>query len=65
MAAEEIERIAHELVRSIYFVLESKRLDTAFERAENPQCPTLPEEEKYQVGVENPKAKSFRFFKLK
>lgn len=60
MAAEELERIAHELVQGIYYVIESKRLDTSAERAENLTCLSLPEEEKYQVGVENLKPKQYR-----
>ncbi|TKR82440.1 hypothetical protein L596_016165 [Steinernema carpocapsae] len=49
-----------EFVRQIYFVLESRRLDLAFEKMDNPPCPQLPEEEKYRIGVENRHSKMFK-----
>uniref|UniRef100_A0A914GWE5 Trafficking protein particle complex subunit 9 n=1 Tax=Globodera rostochiensis TaxID=31243 RepID=A0A914GWE5_GLORO len=57
---DHLESILHELLRSIYFVLESRRLDTSFERMDNPSCPMLPDEEKYRMGLENVKSKAYR-----
>uniref|UniRef100_A0A183CE70 Trafficking protein particle complex subunit 9 n=1 Tax=Globodera pallida TaxID=36090 RepID=A0A183CE70_GLOPA len=60
---DHLESILHELLRSIYFVLESRRLDTSFERMDNPSCPMLPDEEKYRMGLENVKSKAYRLRK--
>ncbi|KAI6240334.1 hypothetical protein M3Y99_00465100 [Aphelenchoides fujianensis] len=49
-----------DLVRSIYFVLESRRLDLSYEKADQPPCPLLAEEERYRVGTENRQAKAYR-----
>uniref|UniRef100_A0A1I8AA06 Trafficking protein particle complex subunit 9 n=1 Tax=Steinernema glaseri TaxID=37863 RepID=A0A1I8AA06_9BILA len=49
-----------EFVRQIYFVLESRRLDLAFEKMDSPTCPLLPEEEKYRAGVENRHSKAYK-----
>ncbi|KAK0405748.1 hypothetical protein QR680_018175 [Steinernema hermaphroditum] len=49
-----------EFVRQIYFVLESRRLDLAFEKMDSPPCPVLQEEEKYRVGVENRHSKAYK-----
>ncbi|KAL3103192.1 hypothetical protein niasHS_002378 [Heterodera schachtii] len=57
---DHLESVLHELLRSIYFVLESRRLDTSFERVETPPCPLLPDEEKYRMGLENVKSKAYR-----
>lgn len=58
---EQLECVVHELLRSIYFVLESRRLDTSFEKMESPPCPVLPDEEKYRMGLENVKSKAYRW----
>lgn len=58
--SEEFENGVRELIRSIYFVLESRRIDTSFEKMEQPPCPTLPEEEKTRVGTENRQSRSFK-----
>uniref|UniRef100_A0A914WF28 Trafficking protein particle complex subunit 9 n=1 Tax=Plectus sambesii TaxID=2011161 RepID=A0A914WF28_9BILA len=49
-----------ELVKSIYWVVEGKRLDLSFEKLDTPPCPLVPEEEKYRIGVENKASKNYR-----
>lgn len=55
--SNEFEMGVRELIRSIYFVLESRRLDLAFEKMDAPICPILPEEEKYGMGLDINKSK--------
>uniref|UniRef100_A0A914EKI2 KIF-binding protein n=1 Tax=Acrobeloides nanus TaxID=290746 RepID=A0A914EKI2_9BILA len=58
--SEEFENDVRELIRSIYFVLESRRLDLSYEKMDVPPCPTLQEEEKYRIGVENKTSKLYK-----
>uniref|UniRef100_A0A914Z9L1 Trafficking protein particle complex subunit 11 n=1 Tax=Panagrolaimus superbus TaxID=310955 RepID=A0A914Z9L1_9BILA len=58
--SEEFENGVRELIRSIYFILESRRIDRSFEKMEDPPFPTLPEEEKTRIGTENRQSKSFK-----
>lgn len=58
--SDELELGVRELIRSIYFVLESRRYNKSFEKMEVPLCPILPEEEKYRVGTENTKSKIYK-----
>lgn len=58
--SEEFENGIRELIRSIYFVLESRRLDQSYEKMETPPCPILPEEEKYRMGLENKQSKAYK-----
>ncbi|KJH44881.1 hypothetical protein DICVIV_09073 [Dictyocaulus viviparus] len=58
--SDELETGIREFMRSIYFVLESKRLDQSFERVECPPCPFLPEEQKFRPGVENKTSKAYK-----
>lgn len=59
--SNELELGVRELVRSIYFILESRRLNTSFEKMETPPCPLLPEEEKYRIGTDNTKSKTYKY----
>uniref|UniRef100_A0A7E4UU45 Trafficking protein particle complex subunit 9 n=1 Tax=Panagrellus redivivus TaxID=6233 RepID=A0A7E4UU45_PANRE len=58
--SEELENGVRELLRSIYFILESRRIDTSFEKMDSPPCPMLPEEEKTRVGTENRASRNFK-----
>ncbi|KAI6223447.1 hypothetical protein M3Y95_00891200 [Aphelenchoides besseyi] len=49
-----------DLIRSIYFVLEARRVDVSYERADQPTCPLLGEEERYRIGTENRQTKIYR-----
>lgn len=39
-------------IKALFWVLESRRLDTSFESMDNPPCPMAPDEEKYFVGID-------------
>ncbi|EFO24879.2 hypothetical protein LOAG_03607 [Loa loa] len=49
-----------DFLRSIYYVLESRRLDLSFEKLECPACPALIDEQKYRQGLENKTSKIYR-----
>lgn len=57
---DEFEKEIRELIRSIYIVLESRRVNVSFEKMEQPPCPTIPEEEKTRVGTENRTSKTYK-----
>ena len=59
--SESLENTVREFFRSIFFVLESKRLDLSFEKLDPAPCPILPDEQKYRIGVENKGSKLYRF----
>lgn len=59
--SDEFENHVRELIRSIYFVLESRRMDLSYEKMEIPPCPTLQDEEKYRIGVENKQSKPYKW----
>lgn len=58
--SDELEIGVRELIRSIFNILESRSLNKNFETIEVPLCPILPEEEKYRVGTENTKSKTYK-----
>lgn len=58
--SEAFEGQVRDLLRTIYYVLESRRLDAAFEKLDQPNCPTLAEEERYRAGLENRATKQYR-----
>jgi len=58
---DQLEACTRDLLRSIYVVLDSKRLDTSFERMDSPPYILLQEEEKYLMGIDNVKSKNHKF----
>uniref|UniRef100_A0A915Q411 Trafficking protein particle complex subunit 11 domain-containing protein n=1 Tax=Setaria digitata TaxID=48799 RepID=A0A915Q411_9BILA len=58
--ADSLEIGIRDFLRSIYYVLESRRLDLSFEKLEFPPCPTLIDEQKYRQGLENKNSKIYR-----
>lgn len=59
--ADTLENAIRDFLRSIYYVLESRRLDLSFEKLENPPYLTLAVEQKYRMGVENKSSKIFKY----
>jgi hypothetical protein len=57
---ENFEAQISEFVRSIYFVLDSRRRDNSFESLEQPPCPILVDEERYLIGTKDKKSKVYR-----
>uniref|UniRef100_A0A1I8AW41 Trafficking protein particle complex subunit 11 domain-containing protein n=1 Tax=Meloidogyne hapla TaxID=6305 RepID=A0A1I8AW41_MELHA len=57
---DQLEACTRDLLRSIYVVLDSKRLDTSFERMDSPPYILLQEEEKYLMGIDNVKSKNHK-----
>ncbi|CAD5227966.1 unnamed protein product [Bursaphelenchus okinawaensis] len=56
-----LENQIRDFLRTIYYVLESRRLDVAFERAEIlPNYPSLQQEERYRAGLEDKTSKTYR-----
>lgn len=62
--ADALEMGIRDFLRSIYYVLESRRLDLSFEQLECPPCPTLIDEQKYRQGLENKASKIYRLKRL-
>uniref|UniRef100_A0A9J2PDJ2 Trafficking protein particle complex subunit 11 domain-containing protein n=1 Tax=Ascaris lumbricoides TaxID=6252 RepID=A0A9J2PDJ2_ASCLU len=58
--ADSLENGVREFLRSIFFVLESRRLDLSFEKLESPPYPFLPDEQKYRMGLENKTSKQYK-----
>uniref|UniRef100_A0A8R1TQI6 Uncharacterized protein n=1 Tax=Onchocerca volvulus TaxID=6282 RepID=A0A8R1TQI6_ONCVO len=58
--ADSLEIGIRDFLRSIYYVLESRRLDLSFEKLECPPYPMLTEEQKYRQGLENKNCKIYR-----
>ncbi|VDK54944.1 unnamed protein product [Anisakis simplex] len=58
--SDSLENGIREFMRSIFFVIESRRLDLSFEKVENPPCPALPDEQKYRMGLENKTSKQYK-----
>uniref|UniRef100_A0A0R3RQZ3 Trafficking protein particle complex subunit 9 n=1 Tax=Elaeophora elaphi TaxID=1147741 RepID=A0A0R3RQZ3_9BILA len=58
--ADSLEIGIRDFLRSIYYVLESRRLDLSFEKMECPPCPALIDEQKYRQGLENKTSKIYR-----
>ncbi|VBB33958.1 unnamed protein product, partial [Acanthocheilonema viteae] len=58
--ADSLEMGIRDFLRSIYYVLESRRLDLSFEKQECPSCPALIDEQKYRQGLENKASKIYR-----
>ncbi|OZC10117.1 hypothetical protein X798_02707 [Onchocerca flexuosa] len=58
--ADSLEIGIRDFLRSIYYVLESRRLDLSFEKLECPPYPMLTEEQKYRQGLENKNCKMYR-----
>ncbi|CAG9530714.1 unnamed protein product [Cercopithifilaria johnstoni] len=58
--ADSLEMGIRDFLRSIYYVLESRRLDLSFEKLEFPPCPALIDEQKYRHGLENKTSKTYR-----
>ncbi|EFO89603.1 hypothetical protein CRE_07318 [Caenorhabditis remanei] len=58
--ATQLESAIRELMRAIYIVIEMKRVDVSFEKKQEIVCPTLPDESRWQVGVETKSTKSYR-----
>ncbi|CAI4227391.1 unnamed protein product [Auanema sp. JU1783] len=58
--SDDLELGVREYLRTIYFVLESKRMDLSFEKMDPPPCILLPEEEKFRIGLENKASKTYR-----
>ncbi|KHN80564.1 Trafficking protein particle complex subunit 9 [Toxocara canis] len=58
--ADSMENGIREFLRSIFFVLESRRLDLSFEKLETPPCPCLPDEQRYRMGLENKTSKQYK-----
>lgn len=59
--ADSLEIGIRDFLRSIYYVLESRRLDLSFEKLECPPCPVLIDEQKCRQGLENKTSKIYRF----
>lgn len=59
-----IESDIRDYLKSIYWVLERRRLDVSFEKMDIPPCPRLPNEDKYRIGVEKKATKSVTFLFL-
>ncbi|VDN03575.1 unnamed protein product [Thelazia callipaeda] len=59
-SADALEVGIRDFLRSIYYVLESRRLDLSFEKLECPSCPSLIDEQKYRQGLENKNSKIYR-----
>ncbi|CAB3410328.1 unnamed protein product [Caenorhabditis bovis] len=58
--AIELEKAIRDLMNAIYIVIEMKRVDVAFERNQSVHCPSLPNESRWQVGVENKASKTYK-----
>lgn len=58
--ADSLESGVREFLRSIFFVLESRRLDLSLEKLDPAPCPSVPDEQKYRMGVENKTSKIYR-----
>ncbi|ULT80832.1 hypothetical protein L3Y34_011012 [Caenorhabditis briggsae] len=58
--AGQLESAVRELMRAIYIVIEMKRVDVSFEKKQEIPCPTLPDESRWQVGVETKSTKSYK-----
>ncbi|VDO09956.1 unnamed protein product [Brugia timori] len=58
--ADSLEIGIRDFLRSIYYVLESRRLDLSFEKLEFPPCLALIDEQKYRQGLENKTSKIYR-----
>uniref|UniRef100_A0A183D3R6 PH domain-containing protein n=1 Tax=Gongylonema pulchrum TaxID=637853 RepID=A0A183D3R6_9BILA len=58
--ADALEVGIRDFLRSIYYVLESRRLDLSFEKLDCPPCPVIPAEQKYRQGLENKNSKIYR-----
>jgi hypothetical protein len=59
-----LEACTKDLLRSIYVVLDSKRLDKSFEKMDSPPYIQLKEEEKYIMGIDNVKSKNYKYIFL-
>ncbi|KAF7632258.1 hypothetical protein Mgra_00008327 [Meloidogyne graminicola] len=57
---DQLELCTRDLLRSIYVVLDSKRLDNSFEKMDSPPYILLQEEEKYLMGIDNVKSKNHK-----
>lgn len=62
--ADSLEIGIRDFLRSLYYVLESRRLDLSFEKLDCPSCPMLIEEQKYRQGLENKASKIYRLVHL-
>uniref|UniRef100_A0A1I7T982 Trafficking protein particle complex subunit 9 n=1 Tax=Caenorhabditis tropicalis TaxID=1561998 RepID=A0A1I7T982_9PELO len=58
--ATQLESAIRELMRAIYIVIEMKRVDVSFEKKQDISCPSLPDESRWQVGVETKSTKSYK-----
>uniref|UniRef100_A0A8R1DTS9 Uncharacterized protein n=1 Tax=Caenorhabditis japonica TaxID=281687 RepID=A0A8R1DTS9_CAEJA len=58
--ANQLESAIRELMRAIYIVIEMKRVDVSFEKKAEIPCPSLPDESRWQIGVETKSAKNYK-----